>query len=319
MPELRQDPISGHWVIIAPDRAKRSSDYVAPKPEIRPAELCPFCPGHEAETPPEILAYRDCGEPDTPGWRVRVVPNKFPALTLDHKATAAGSHEVIIETPDHHRGLAWCTLPQIEEVLDCFRRRILDLSHDRRLLSVFIFKNHGAAAGATRLHPHSQLLALPVVPKRIAVEMDNAREHFLRQSRCVFCEVSTKELVRRERLVLETESYAMFCPFAARLPFETWLIPKRHHSHFERADQDGLAAALRSALRKIDRALPNVAYNLYIHSAPVSEDSLPHYHWHIEIIPKLTNVAGFEWGTDCYINPTPPEEAARTLREAPEE
>lgn len=318
MPELRQDPVSGHWVIIAPERAKRPSDYAAYQPSARPVELCPFCPGHERETPPEVFACRDSGEPDKPGWRVRVVPNKFPALTLDGEGPVAGSHEVIIETPDHHRSLADCTLRQIEEVLGCFRRRMLDLSRDPRVRSVFIFKNHGAAAGATREHTHSQLIALPAVPKRIAEEVERCHQHFRDDGQCAFCGVLAKELDEGQRTVLETEHFVLLSPYAPRFPFETWLVPKQHHSHFERAAHAGLALALRSALGRMNEALASPPYNAYIHTAPVSDDSLPYYHWHMELIPKLTQVAGFEWGTGCHINPTPPEEAARILREVPE-
>jgi UDPglucose--hexose-1-phosphate uridylyltransferase len=292
--------------------------------------VCPFDDGNENKTPPEVLAYRNGGGRDTPGWRVRVVPNKFPVLGIEgdlnrqgegiyDKMNGIGAHEVIIETPDHTATLADLPERQIEEVLNAARDRVNDLKQDRRFRYIILFKNHGEAAGASLEHPHSQLIALPVIPKRAKEETDAAKEFYDQKERCIFCDIVRQEVASGLRLVLETDRYAVIEPYAPRFPFETWILPKRHGSHFEDSDQptlQNLAWVLRTTLRKINKALENPAFNFIVHSAPVQEPFLPHYHWHIEIIPKLTKVAGFEWGTGFYINPTPPEESARFLREA---
>ena len=330
MPELRKDPITGRWVIIATDRAKRPTDFI--RQPVPPAGhgVCPFDYGHENKTPPEVLAYRDSGGRDQQGWRVRVVPNKFPVLGIEgdlnrqgegmyDKMNGIGAHEIIIETPDHHTTLAEMPERQTEEVLWAFRDRVNDLKKDRRFRYILLFKNHGDAAGASLEHPHSQLIALPVIPKRVKEEVDASKLFYDLKERCIFCDIIRHESSAGVRLVTETERFTVLEPYAPRFPFETWILPKRHESHFEDADAptlQNLASVLRSTMRKIDRALEHPAYNFIVHSAPVQEAPLQHYHWHFEIIPKLTKVAGFEWGTGFYINPTPPEESARFLREA---
>lgn len=330
MPELRKDPITGRWVIISTDRAKRPSDFI--RQPVPPASqtVCPFDYGNEHKTPPEVLAYRSGGGRDEPGWRVRVVPNKFPVLGIEgelnrtgegmyDKMNGIGAHEVIIETPDHAATLADLPERQIEEVLGAAKDRVNDLKRDRRFRYIILFKNHGEAAGASLEHPHSQLIALPVIPKRAKEENDAAREFYEQKERCIFCDIIRQESVSGARLVTETERFAVIEPYAPRFPFETWILPQRHASHFEDSDAatlQNLAWVLRTTLRKINKALERPAFNFIVHSAPVQEPFLPYYHWHIEIIPKLTKVAGFEWGTGFYINPTPPEESARFLREA---
>jgi UDPglucose--hexose-1-phosphate uridylyltransferase len=331
LPELRKDPITGRWVIIATDRAKRPGDFIRqPVPPPAAGKTCPFDSGHESKTPPEILAYRDSGARDQPGWRVRVIPDKFPVLGIEgelnrqgegmyDKMNGIGAHEVIIETPDH--GATLCDMPerQIEEVLWAFKERINDLKRDQRFRYILIFRNYGEAAGASLEHPHSQLIALPVIPRRVKEEVDGAKLYHDLKERCIFCDVIREESAAGARLVTETDRFIALEPYAPRFPFETWILPKRHASHFEDSDApslQNLAWILRSTLRKLDRALEHPAYNFIIHSAPVQDAPLPHYHWHVEIIPKLTKVAGFEWGTGFYINPTSPEESARFLREA---
>lgn len=317
-------------MIIATDRAKRPTDFIRQPVPPPKARVCPFCNGNESKTPPEVLAYRDSGGPNEPGWRVRVVPNKFPVLGIEgdlnrqgdgmyDKMNGIGAHEVIIETADHAVELPNMAEKQVEEVFWAFKERVNDLKKDRRFRYILLFKNHGEAAGATLEHPHSQLIALPVVPKRVKEEVDGAKLFYEFKERCIFCDVIRQESSSGSRLVAETDRFVVLEPYAPRFPFETWILPKRHESHFEDADAatlQNLAWILRSTLRKIDKVLERPAYNFIIHSAPVQEAELPHYHWHLEIIPKLTKVAGFEWGTGFYINPTPPEESARFLREA---
>jgi UDPglucose--hexose-1-phosphate uridylyltransferase len=331
LPELRKDPVTGRWVIIATDRARRPSDF-SREPVVAgpPARFCPFCAGNEQKTPREVLAYRVNGGANQAGWSLRVIPNKFPVLGIEgdlnrqgeglfDRMTGIGAHEVIIETPDHAATLAQMSEKQVEDVLWAFRDRMLDLKKDRRLRYILLFKNHGEPAGATLEHTHSQLIALPVIPKRVKEELSGAKTYYDFKERCVFCDINRQESESHVRLVMETDCFLAIEPYAACFPFETWIIPKRHESHFEDSgipDLQNLAWVLRSTLRKLDKTLEKPAYNFVIHTAPVQEPPMPHYHWHIEIMPRLTRVAGFEWGTGFYINPTPPEEAAQFLREA---
>jgi len=330
MPELRKDPITERWVIISTERGKRPSDW-ASDTKLKGGGFCPFCTGNEDKTPPEIRAVRQPGTaPNTPGWEVRVVPNKFPALQIEgelnrrgeglyDKMNGIGAHEVIIETPDHAVELANLDLNHIYDILIAFRERILDLQKDQRFKYILIFKNHGIAAGASLEHSHSQLIATPIIPKRVIEELEGAKKHFGFKERCVYCDIIRHEMQGAKRLVVSSADYAVVEPFAARFPFETWLLPVRHHSHFERMDDNeyrGVATALREILQRINKTLENPPYNFILHTSPVQDPAVPDYHWHFEIIPKLTKVAGFEWGTGFYINPTPPELAAQLLREA---
>jgi UDPglucose--hexose-1-phosphate uridylyltransferase len=330
MPDLRKDPITGRWVIISTDRQKRPNDFRLESATILGREHCPFCPGHEAMTPPEVLSYRTDGSaPNTPGWNVRVVPNKFPALQVEgnldrqgegmfDRMNGIGAHEVIIETPDHDRPLAMMSEQEIERVFWACRERMLDLKRDFRLRYILIFKNHGAPAGATLAHPHSQLIALPIVPELVRQEIDGARQHFQFKERCVFCDIVHQELRDGRRVIEENADIVALAPYAPRFAFETWLLPKRHGSRFEEAERHqyaSLARLLKSVLQRLNRALEVPPFNLVVHTSPFSEDVANEYHWHVEIMPKLTRVAGFEWGTGFYINPTSPEEAAQVLRD----
>jgi UDPglucose--hexose-1-phosphate uridylyltransferase len=329
MPQLRRDPVTGRWVIISTDRQKRPNDFRLERATTIGRDQCPFCPGNEALTPPEVLSYRqNGGAANGPGWNVRVVPNKFPALQVEgmldregegmfDRMNGIGAHEVIIETPNHDRTLATLSEPEIERVLWAYRERILDLKQDRRLRYILIFKNHGAAAGATLEHTHSQLIALPIVPDFVREEIDGARRHYEAKERCVFCDIVRQELVDGRRIIQENADVVSLAPYAPRFAFETWLLPKRHGARFEEAPRheiESLARLLKTTLQRIDRALESPAYNVILHTAPFSEDTTDVFHWHLEIMPKLTRVAGFEWGTGFYINPTSPEEAARVLR-----
>jgi UDPglucose--hexose-1-phosphate uridylyltransferase len=330
LPELRKDPITGRWVIVATGRAKRPRDFS--REPVRPsrAGFCPFCYGAEEKTPPEVLAFRPSGGANQPGWTLRVVPNKFPVLEIEgelnrqgegmfDRMNGIGAHEVIIETPNHTVSMAELSDKEVEDVLWAFKKRVVDLRQDRRLRYTVLFKNHGEAAGATLEHSHSQLIALPVTPKRVREEIDGAKSYFDYKERCIYCDIVQQELRTETRVVTETERFAVLCPYAARFPFETWILPKRHEAHFEDSDAatlSNLAWVLRGTLRKLDQALERPAYNFIIHTAPLQEGQMPHYHWHLEIMPKLTKVAGFEWATGFHINPTPPEESAKFLREA---
>jgi UDPglucose--hexose-1-phosphate uridylyltransferase len=331
LPELRKDPVTGRWVIIATDRAKRPTDFVREKVQIRGSGFCPFCYGNERKTPPEILAYRSDGSGhNAPGWTLRVVPNKFPALGIEgslnrqgeglyDKMNGIGAHEVIIETPEHNLTLATMPARRVEEVLWAYRDRIIDLKKDRRFKYILIFKNHGEAAGASLEHTHSQLIALPVVPKRVAEEVEGAREHFNFKERCIFCDIIRQENESGVRVISENPDFLALAPFAPRFPFEMWVIPKTHQCAFEETQKhefEQLAPMLKDLLLRLDSVLDYPAYNYIVHTSPIGESAEDYYHWHMEIMPKLTKVAGFEWGTGFYINPTPPEESAKFLREA---
>ncbi len=331
MPELRKDPITGRWVIIATERAKRPSDYPAEPVVISGGGFCPFCYGNEGKTPPEIIAYRSNGAPpNTPGWTLRVVPNKFPALGIEgeldrsgdglfDRMNGIGAHEVIIESPDHQATLAQLPQRRIQEVLWSYRERIEDLKKDPRFRYILIFKNHGAAAGASLEHSHTQLIALPIVPKRVREEVDGARQYFLMKERCIFCDLIRQERGDQVRVIGEDDDFITLAPYAPRFPFEAWILPRRHDASYEQSPPElleKLARALKSLLERADAVLNRPAYNFVLHTSPLREDSGLYYHWHIEFMPKLTKVAGFEWGTGFYINPTPPEETARALRKA---
>ncbi len=331
MTELRKDPVVGRWVIISTERAKRPHEF-PPEAAPRREGVCPLCPGSERMTPPEILAFRQGGEPNDPSWTLRVVPNKFPALRIEGELGKAadgiydrmhgiGAHEVVIESERHDIDLFDLPEKRFEDVLWAYRERLLDLKKDHRFKSVLIFKNHGAAAGASLTHSHSQLIALPVIPKRVIEEMHGCREYYRFRDRCLFCDIVVQEMDQKVRIVEETGEFLAFSPYAPRFPFETWIVPKRHQCAYEMIEGDqakGLAAVFRRTLRRLNLALENPPFNFIVHSAPFQERAAEFYHWHIEIMPKLTKVAGFEWGSGFYINPTPPEESAKYLRELPE-
>jgi UDPglucose--hexose-1-phosphate uridylyltransferase len=285
-----------------------------------------------------VYAVREEGSaPNSPGWHVRVIANKYPALNEEGRlnrqgvgmcdmANGIGVHEVIVETPHHDRDTADLSAEQISVVLGAYRQRIVALREDKRLKYVLIFKNQGRSAGASLQHAHSQLIATPITPKRVKEKLDGAKRYFDYKHRCVFCDYIKQETeLFGHRLVEDTDHFVALSPFAARFPFETWILPKRHMLDFslvERHEMDNLGHLLKLILMKLRRALSDPPFNYVLHQAPyrrprggywttIEED----YHWHIELIPRLTRMAGFEWGSGFYINPTAPEAAARVLRD----
>jgi UDPglucose--hexose-1-phosphate uridylyltransferase len=315
-------------VIISTERAQRPSDFV-PAPVKPRGGDCIFCPGNEAKTPPEILALRaPGGVPDSRGWSLRVVPNKFPALRIEgelepsgeglyDRMSGIGAHEVIIETPDHRATMATLPASAVAEVFWTYRERVLDLKKDSRFEYVLIFKNHGEAAGASLEHSHSQLIATPIVPIMVEEELTGSERHFLLKERCVWCDIIRQERQGNGRLILERDGFIALAPFAPRFPFETWILPDRHRSAYEdlaREEVETLARTVGELLRRMNRVLADPPFNFMLHTAPLKDRAAEHFHWHLEIIPKLTRVAGFEWGSGFFINPTPPEEAAGYLR-----
>jgi len=329
MPELRRDPIIGRWIIISSERGKKPSEF--PKDQEPNNTLsCPFCNGNEHLTPSEILAYRQPGsQKDKPGWWVRVVPNKFPALGIEgginkiadgiyDKMNGFGAHEIIIETPEHNKEIFDLDDKKAEDIIWSYRDRIMDLKKDIRFEYILIFKNRGSAAGASISHPHSQLIALPMVPVRVKQEMQGSKMYFDYKERCIFCDIIQQELSEQIRIVSENDDFIAVCPYASRFPFEVWIVPKKHDSHFEDIQKHEvtlLTKLMKDVLKRLNIVLDNPPYNYLIHTSPIKEGLSLYYHWHIEIMPKLTKVAGFEWGTGFYINPTLPEEAAKFLRE----
>ncbi len=336
MSELRKDPIIGRWVIIATDRGKRPTDFVSAAPAGGPAS-CPFCEGNEYMTPPEIYALRKKdGLANAGGWEIRVVPNKFPALRIEGAVerhgtgmfdmmSGIGAHEVIIETPVHQDGVHKRSTESLVALFDTYQRRIEDLRKDSRLIYVMVFKNEGERAGASLSHPHSQAIATPIVPKRVKEEIDGSLEYYGYKMRCPFCDIIGEEKRFAERIVYENVSFIAICPYASRFPFEIWLMPKRHMASYldmTRQEMHELADCFKVTMKRLAVSLGEPQYNWMLHTSPIGavpRNPWPeigeHYHWHFEIIPKLTRVAGYEWGTGFYINPTAPEDAAAFLRE----
>lgn len=327
MSELRKDPIVGRWVIIAPERADRPQSLE--EPELDPLASDPFLEGREDITTPEIYVVRDAGtRPNGPGWKVRVIANKYPALgiqgDLENRGegmydvmNGVGAHEVIIECPHSETNLSHLPVEQIREVLVAYQSRLNDLKRDTRLIHALIFKNKGARAGASLPHAHSQLIVTPIVPITIQEELDGAMAYFDYRGRSIFHDMLVQERTSGQRVIAETSHFLVFCPFASRFPFETWIVPKTQRSHYEKASRseiDELGEVLKKTLRKLEIGLEDPPYNYIIHSAPFNAGELPHYRWHIEIFPRLAGVAGFEWGSGFYINPVPPEDAAEFLR-----
>ncbi|MDJ0622024.1 MAG: galactose-1-phosphate uridylyltransferase [Desulfocapsaceae bacterium] len=331
MPELRKDPVLGRWIIISKERSKRPTDFLVEKAETT-GGFCPLCPGNENTTPSEVLAYRknQFAKINEPGWQVRVVPNKFPALVIEgdldkegeglyDKMNGIGAHEVIIESPRHDINFADLDPAEMAMVFRAYRDRIEDLAMDERFQYVMVFKNHGRAAGASLEHPHSQLIALPVLPRLLVSELEGSLSYYNYKERCIFCDIVRQEIKQEIRVVCQNDRFITITPFAPKTPFEMWVLPKTHSSSYRRQDEEqlyGLAEIFSESLQRLDRCIPGVPYNFVLHTQPLRSENLEHFHWHFEIVPKLTSIAGFEWGSGFYINPMPPEEAAAFLRES---
>jgi len=344
MSELRHNPVTRRWVIVAEERALRPQDLIVPEPEATiPAASCPFCPGNERKTPPEIWCWRDnATPPNSPGWTVRVIPNKYPALRVEgelarrgvglyDRMAGIGAHEVIIESPDHDAETATLPVDHLEKVLRAYQERLRDLMRDQRLKYILIFKNHGATAGASLAHSHTQLIATSVTPSEVSMEFQSCLEYHQVKERCLYCDILAQELEDGSRIVREDAHFVTHTPYASRFPFEMVLMPRRHAHSFAEASPEllrHLAIHLGDVLRRLKRVLRNPPYNFVLHTSPNTgvtpkrshywETIQYDYHWHLEILPRVTRIAGFEWGTGFYINPTPPEIAAAHLRDARE-
>ena len=319
MSQLRRDPITGRWIIVNYERIVEPGDFSFEKPEKdTDTKNCPFCPGNESMTPPEIVAHRNIGKPNTAGWTIRVVPNKYPALMSEgdpgkrgfgvfDRMNGIGAHEVIIDIPDHAKDIADISDSQAEEIIWSYISRGTDLRKDSRFKYILIFRNYGKSAGASLEHPHSQLIALPIVPKRVNEELHSSREYYEYKDRCVFCDILSQEIGDKERIVEENQFFVAFCPFVSRFPYEIWIMPKKHESHFVNLGKDEvrpLGAMLRNTLKRVKKLLNDPPYNYIIHTSPINGHEVSYYHWHIEIMPKLVNVAGFECEPGSYANVT---------------
>jgi UDPglucose--hexose-1-phosphate uridylyltransferase len=306
LPQLRQDPIAGYWVALAKDRSKRPFDFQRAPVQMKAGAICPFCPGNENLTPPELLSYP--AEDGRGGWRLRAFPNKYPAVD---------AHELIVESPEHKSSFGELPESAAVDLLAAVRDRMLALKQDPELEYVQFFKNNGPGSGASLSHPHSQLMALPFVPGQVQLELDGSLQHFEEHGHCIFCDLIDLEDAQRERVIFENEQVLVVAPYAPRFGFETWVIPRAHHSHFE-LTAEGLLRAVGEALHRIAHRLEAVLdyppYNFLLHTAPVQEPAMEYYHWHIEILPRMSGVGGYEFGTGCYINAILPEEAAAVLR-----
>jgi UDPglucose--hexose-1-phosphate uridylyltransferase len=337
MPELRKDPVIGRWVIIATDRAKRPQEFKTDEAKAS-EEICPFCENNENETPEEIFSIRKSQtKPNQPGWYVRVVPSVAPLLQqkgdlgrrgkgMYDLMNGIGAHEVVIETPKHIANIADLQEEQITKVIDCYVERFFQLEKDSRFKYVLMFKNYGQSAGGGHLkHARSQLIATPVNPKRVKEELVGALRYFEYKERCVFCDIIKQELEQKQRVIIDIDGIVAISPFASRFPFEVWILPKRHSADFLNIKPEhrrDLAGIIKRVMLKLKVALNDPPYNYILHTAPFRRPKAGYwktidddYHWHIEVMPRLTRVAGFEWGTGFYLNPTSPEEAAKILRE----
>lgn len=331
-PEIRKDSVNNRWVIVSPARSGRPSDFKSTNTSTQPTtpnhSSCPFCLGHEHLCAPEIFRVSpDVNSPNN--WTVRVIQNLYPALARDVEpridpdrlgtgesgVTGFGFHDVVIETPSHGVKLEDLLPDQVGRVFLAYKKRVLQISHHQHIKYVQVFKNYGASAGASLSHSHSQIIALPVVPPTVSARFDSMREHFDQTGKCSLCEIKTDDL-----LIDKSAHFISIAPFAAAFPFEIWIIPLDHSSHFHEIDGDkatDLGGLLKLMLRKISVQLNNPPFNFMIQSSPlyITPSQLPYAHWFLQIVPQLSGAGGFEIGTGCYINPVFPEDAAKVLRD----
>jgi len=334
MSELRQNPTTKEWVIVATERARRPHEFVRAKagsvelPDYSPT--CPFCPGNEHLTPPVLLTYPPAVDKADHRWGVRAFPNKYAALSLPGKMErrqpgplfrqmdGVGAHEVIVETPYHNRSLGLMTDAEVELVLRAYQERYRALRNEPWAKFIIIFKNHGTSAGTSLEHPHSQLVATPIAPIHIRQKHEVAESYYDDTGRCIYCDLAQEELAAQERVVLTTDHFVVFEPFASQTPFETWIAPRRHLTSFGDMPPEelrGLAQVLRQTLAKLHKGLGDPDYNYIISPAPEEDEHKSYYLWHIQILPRLTTAAGFELGSGIYITTAKPEETAAFLRE----
>lgn len=331
MSQLRQDPVTLRWVVIAPQRARRPHTFsrapVRPSP---PSAVCPFCPGHEALTPPEVYAIRAPGSaPNAPGWLTRVVPNLYPAFgppgvappaiedALFRAVEGVGIHEVVIISPAHQADLGSLDHAALVRLIETYRSRYQTHCANATLQYLLIVSNHGREAGASIEHPHSQIFGLPLVPPAIQEEIGGINRYRRERGRCVYCDIIASEQASGKRVIFENGLFLVDAPFASRVPFETTIIPRWHTAHFEQLSDeqvDAFAEAVHQVTARLVAGLHDPPFNLYIHTAPCHAGPDLDYHWHLDLLPRLTIAAGFELGSGIMINTLAPEDAAAFLR-----
>lgn len=330
MQELRQDPVTGRWVVIAPLRSARPKEFI--KEEVEDFEIdelnCSFCPGNEHMTPPEIYSVRPPDtESDKQGWQIRIVPNKFPAFVENPvplrapspfvRRPALGYHEVIIHSPDHRKELSSMPLDHIIKLIEVYKMRFLQISGDSNIKYVHLMVNHGRDSGASLEHPHSQIFGLPLIPEVIQDELGGSLWFNQSRKKCVFCWMLDEEAKSKERVLFENEGFLSFAPFASRFPFEIWVVPKRHTPSFsaiQTVEIEGLARMLSGVLSAFNEKLGRPSYNFFIHSSPCDGGDYPYFHWHAEVFPRVSMISAFELGTGIMINPTAPEKAVEIFK-----
>lgn len=335
MSELRFDPLKRKWTVIAPERAHRPSDLTKKVEILDNKEDCPFCPGHEAATTKEILRFN--GE-DNGDWSLRVVPNKYPAFRIEGDlkregygtfdiVSGIGAHEVVIETPQHNLSLTDYSSKILYNLFNAFKLRIVDLRQDIRFRYIFAFKNYGFNAGATLIHPHSQIIAMPVIPDLVVSMLRSAKAYFEQKERCLVCDIIAMEYRSYDRIILENRDFVAICPFASFSPFETRIYPIKHSHDFTTLNSNelmGLSNIVKEIFTRLDNSLNKPDINMVIHTSPPLNKRPSHpeywnsifydYHWFLEIIPRISGYAGFEWATGFNINMVEPEEAAKFLK-----
>jgi UDPglucose--hexose-1-phosphate uridylyltransferase len=331
MSEIRQDPTTKEWVIIAPERAKRPQHM----PKKTPAsalpvweESCPFCPGNESQTPDEVLRIPSSAQASA--WEVRVVPNRFGAMgiagnltrreegRLFRKMDGVGINEVIIETRSHNSPMALMTREQVENVIVAYQLRYNALKKNRQFKFITIFENHGWVSGTSLAHPHSQLVATPIAATYYRRKSDVAVDYYDDVGRCLYCDLIAEETGRGERIVAETKGFIVLHPYASRVPYETWIIPKSHCASFglfPKIHLTELSTVLKDTLLCLYRGLDDPAFNYMFDTSTTEDEDDPYYHWHIRIVPRLTTIAGFEMGSGIYINTALPEDTARLMKQ----
>jgi UDPglucose--hexose-1-phosphate uridylyltransferase len=328
MSELRQNRATKEWIILATERSKRPDEFKLEKEKRKKQppfdSHCPFCPGNEDQTPNEIFSKKEKGK-----WKVRVIPNKFPALLYKEKflretegffinMDGVGRHEVLIETPQHNRSLATLALKDLEQVCLTYRERYLELKKsDKRIKTIIIFRNHGLSAGTSLVHPHSQIIALPLVPTQIRHLLEEAMRYFDDHGSCVFCDMIREEISFKKRVIYQDKDFLAFHPFAPRVPFETWILPFSHNAAFGNISSrkaKKIARPLKIVLGELYKKLDDPDYNLIFRTAPLKDAEEDYYHWYIQILPRLTTPAGFELGSGVYITTQKPEDTARFIQ-----
>ncbi|MFZ4774139.1 MAG: DUF4931 domain-containing protein [Terrimicrobiaceae bacterium] len=329
MSEIRENPITGEWVIIAPERAKRGRNIPSrvARAEIPPfLATCPFCPGNEESSEERYRLNGGDGN-----WDIRSVVNKFSALSPtgdvlhpgcvppgEMRVNGVGLHEVLIESPLHNATMALYPANDLQKILEAYRNRFMEFYADPRVRHVIVFKNQGLDAGASQQHPHSQIVGIPIVPGQVVDRLERSRRYFESTGQCLACSVLANELAQGCRIVAENSAYVAFIPHAALSPYHLWIFPKAHLTCFSTQLQQALLAEiLHAVLAKIHGMLDNPPFNLVVRSLGPEEKDASHFHWYISLVPRVNKMAGFELGTGMYINPSSPESCAQALKEFP--